>query len=112
VPTAPDRIEAGAQAERTALSWRRTSLSLIAVGSLAIRWSVAEDFPPYPGVLLTAFGGIVGLFVPRARYRRVVFAVAEGQTPLSRRLIPMTTLVMALVALSFAIGIGVEFARG
>lgn len=106
------RTEAGSQAERTALSWRRTSLSLIAVGALAIRWSVAEDFPPYPGILLTAFGGVVGLFVPRGRYRRVLHTVATGQTPLSRNLIPVTTAVMALVAIAFAIGIAAEFGRG
>lgn len=104
--------EAGSQAERTALAWRRTSLSLIAVGALAIRWSVAEDFPPYPGVLLTAFGGVVGLFVVRARYLRVLHTVSTGQTPLSRYLIPITTVFMVLVALAFSVGMAAEFARG
>lgn len=105
------QAEAGSQAERTALSWRRTALGLIAVGALAIRWSVAEDFPPYPGILLTAFGGVVGLFVPRARYLRVLDTVSRGQTPLSRRLIPLTTAVMVVVAVGFALGIALEFAR-
>lgn len=100
------------QAERTALAWRRTSLALIAVGALAIRWSVAEDFPPYPGILLTTFGGIVGLFVVRARYLRVLHTIETGQTPLSRHLIAVTTVVMLLVSIGFALGIAAEFARG
>jgi len=104
--------EAGTQAERTALSWRRTSLGLIGVGALAVRWSVTEDFPPYPGVILTAFGGVVGLFVARARYLRVLHTVSNGQTPLSRYLIPVTTVVMVLVALAFSVGIAAEFAGG
>ena len=105
-------MAAADQAERTALAWRRTSLGLIAVGALAIHWSVAEDFPPYPGVLLTTFGGIVGLFVVRARYLRVLHTIETGQTPLSRYLVPVTTVVMTAVAISFAIGLAAEFAKG
>ncbi|MCB0932300.1 MAG: DUF202 domain-containing protein [Mycobacterium sp.] len=107
----PQQPDAGRQAERTALSWRRTSLGLIAVGALAIRWSVAEDFPPYPGVLLCAFGGVAGLFIVRARYQRVLHTVGTGQTPLSRYLIPVTTLVIVAVVVAFGIGIAAEFAR-
>lgn len=103
--------DAGVQAERTALAWRRTGLGLVAVGALAVRWSVSEDFPPYPGVLLSAFGGVAGLFIVRARYLRVLHTVQTGQTPLSRYLIPVTTLVMVAVVAAFAVGIAAEFAR-
>lgn len=104
-------FDVGAQAERTALAWQRTALGVMAVGALSVRWSVTEDFPVLPGIALVVFGGLAGLFVVRQRYLRVLKTVHSDQTPLSRYLIPLTTIFMVGVLTVIAMGVAVEFTR-
>ena len=108
--TEPDRpADAGTAAERTALSWQRTALGVVATGALTVRCSVTEHFPILPGVALTAFGGIAGLFIVRQRYLRVLITVRTGRTPLSRYLIPATTAFMVVVEAGIAVGVASRF---
>lgn len=112
MPSDPRALfDVGAQAERTALAWQRTALGVVAVGALSVRWSVAEDFPVLPGIAMVVFGGLAGLFVVRQRYLRVLRTVQSAQTPLSRYLIPLTTIFMVVVLAVIALGVAVEFGR-
>ena len=107
--TDPDLLDIGAQAERTALAWQRTGIGAITVGALMMREHlIRQVLPPWPGLLLVAvaaFGVVV--LVPQ-RYRRVLGNVRAGHTPLSRMMVPGTTLVLVLVT----VAIGVELLRG
>jgi uncharacterized membrane protein YidH (DUF202 family) len=99
-------MDVGAQAERTALSWQRTAIGMMAVGALLLRWDVVEGQPLWPGLLLTAAAGVAVLFLVPHRYRRVLRTVRAEHTPLSRTMIPATALMMVLVI----VGIGAEVA--
>lgn len=108
--TEPERpADAGTAAERTALSWQRTALGVVATGALTVRWSVTEHFPMLPGIALTVFGGVAGLFVVRQRYLRVLTTVRTGQTPLSRYLVAATTAFMVVVIAGVAVGVASQF---
>lgn len=79
-------LDPGAQAERTALAWRRTGLGLIGVGALLLH-SGGEG----PAVLSlgvgaadVATGAVLAAVVAPARYRRTLAAVTAGRTPLAR----------------------------
>jgi len=104
-------FDIGAQAERTALAWQRTGIGAIAVGALVLRWCVTEDFPLWPGIVLAACGGVTTLFLVRQRYHRVLRTVSTGQTPMSRLLVPGTTLFMVVVVLGIGVGVCYEFLR-
>ena len=99
-------IDVGAQAERTALAWQRTGIGIMAVGALLVRWGVSEHLPVWPGVLLTVLGGVTVAFLVPGRYRRVLGSLRAGQTPLSRRMVPGTALLITLVIVC----VGVELA--
>ncbi len=103
--TAPVLLDATAVAERTALAWQRTLIGLLAVGALAVRWSVVQRFPLWPAIGLTTIAALASLVVVRQRYRRVRDTVLAGQTPLSRYFVPGATVIM--VALVFGVGAGV-----
>lgn len=98
-------------AERTALSWQRTVIGIIATGGLAVRWCVVEHFPVWPGIALAVIGAAAGLIVVPRRYRRVLESVRAGRTPLSRYLIPATTAFVAAVVAVMGVGVGIELAR-
>ena len=68
----PELFDIGAQAERTALSWQRTGIGVIAIGALLLRWCVTESYPLWPGIALAASGSGISLFIVRHRYRRVL----------------------------------------
>lgn len=104
-------FDVGAQAERTAMAWQRTGIGVMAAGALVVRWSVAEDFTVWPGVLLTVFGGFLSLYIVRQRYRRVLTTVESGQTPLSRYLIPATSAFLVVVVVATAIAVSDELAH-
>lgn len=104
--TNSELIDVGGQAERTALSWQRTEIGMMAVGALLMRWGVIEHLPVWPGILLTANAGLGVLILVPDRYRRVLRSVRIGRTPLSRGMVPSATLLMVLVIL----GVGVELA--
>ena len=104
-------FEFAAVAERTALAWQRTALGVVAVGALIVRWSLMEDFPVWPSVLLCAFGGLAGLFLVRQRYLRIKRTVRAGQSPRSRYLVPGATAFMVATIAIISAGVGIELTR-
>lgn len=80
-------LDAGAQAERTALAWRRTGLGLVAVGAVLLH--IGGDEPSGLPLLavgaadLTA-GAALAVLVAPLRYRRTTTAVAAERTPVGR----------------------------
>jgi uncharacterized membrane protein YidH (DUF202 family) len=100
----PDRVfDRGLQHERTALSWDRTGLSLLVVGSLLLR----SGGPPY-GDLVHApgyFGLVVGavlLWAGGWRYRRREVILRESGSAVQPGLVVLTAvaaLVMATASL-------------
>lgn len=96
---------AGLAAERTALAWQRSSMSMVAIGALVVRWSMVEHLPAWPGIVLTAVVAVGSLFAVRSRYRRVLDAVSAGQTPRSRYLVPVTAGLTATVVICVGISI-------
>lgn len=79
-------FDPGAQAERTALSWRRTGLGLVGVGALLLR--SGGDGPAVlslaVGAADVATGAVLAAVVAPSRYRRTLAAVTAGRTPLAR----------------------------
>lgn len=101
-------MDVGAQAERTALAWQRTGIGAMAVGVLLMRGHVHQHLlSPWPGLLLTVAAALAVLICVPQRYRRVLRTVRIQRTPLSRGLVPGTTLVLALVT----IAIGIDLVR-
>ena len=93
-----DRVpDAGAQAERTALSWQRTGLGALAVGVLTIH---ADPAHSWPGVLLMAVGAVCAAVLAPLRYQRVLRAVRAGSAPVSTLTIPTLSAVLVVVAIS------------
>jgi uncharacterized membrane protein YidH (DUF202 family) len=99
----------GVAAERTALSWQRSSLSMISVGALVVRWSMVEHLPAWPGVVLTALVAVGSLVAVSRRYQRVRDTVRAGQTPRSRYLVPVTAGLAVTVVIGVGIGIVAEY---
>ncbi len=97
-------------AERTALSWQRSSLSMISVGALEVRWSMVEHLPTWPGIVLTALVAVGSLVAVSRRYQRVLDSVRVGQTPRSRYLVPATAGLAVAVVIGVGAGIVVEYA--
>jgi uncharacterized membrane protein YidH (DUF202 family) len=100
-----------AQAERTALSWQRTAVGIVAAGALAVHWAAVANLPAWPGAALIAIGGFAGVVLVRRRYARVIQTVRAGQTPVSRYLVPATAAFMVAVVTAAAVGIVVEMTR-
>ncbi len=85
----------GAQAERTALAWQRTGLTAAVVGALLVHLSPAgHPLPPWPGLLVMAFGAVAAVLVAPLRYSAALRAVKAGRTPLST---PATAAAAAIV---------------
>ncbi|MBI3693137.1 MAG: DUF202 domain-containing protein [Mycolicibacterium aromaticivorans] len=103
--------DATAVAERTALAWQRSFIGVLAVGALVVRWSVAERFPLWPGVVLTVAAALSSLVLVRRRYQRVRAAVLAGQTPLSRYFVPGATAVMLVLVAGVGAAMLVEYSR-
>lgn len=104
-------FDVGAQAERTAMAWQRTGIGVMAAGALVVRWSIAEDFTVWPGLVLTVFGGFLSLYITRQRYRRILTTVEAGQTPLSRYLVPATAVFLLVIVVAIAIAVSDELAH-
>ncbi|WP_131739997.1 DUF202 domain-containing protein [Actinomadura roseirufa] len=95
----------GAQPERTALAWSRTTLALIAAGLLCVRLA-----PSLPGAAVAAavVCGGAGLQLRRARAalprrRRRVAAGGAVADPVSVLLATGLTMLLGLVGLLFAL---------
>ncbi len=106
-----DLLDAQAVAERTALAWQRTFIGALAVGALVVRWSFTQHFPPWPGIIVTALAALASLVLVRWRYQRVRDAVRDGQTPLSRYLVPGATVFMVIVIVGVGAGALAEYAH-
>jgi uncharacterized membrane protein YidH (DUF202 family) len=105
-------LDAGAQAERTALAWQRTGFAAMAIGALLVHGHVEEHLlPQWPGLLLMVLAGFVVLVFGPRRYRRVLGTVSSGQTPLSGRMVPGAAIVTLVVTLGVAFGIADELLR-
>ncbi|MCV7344102.1 DUF202 domain-containing protein [Mycolicibacterium rhodesiae] len=100
-----------AAAERTALAWQRTTIGVLAIGALLVRWSVVERFPLWPGIVLVTAAALASLILVRRRYQRVRAALLAAQTPLSRYLVPGATAVMLVLVAVVGAAMLVEYAR-
>jgi putative membrane protein len=95
----------GAQPERTALAWSRTALSLIVAGLLCVRLAPSA---PAAAVAAAVVCGSAALLRRRSRanlrVRRHRLAAGDGTAdPVSVLLVTGLTMLLALVALLFAI---------
>ncbi len=84
-------LDAGAQAERTALAWQRTGLSALGVGALLVHAESGTD--PIPGVLLMAAGVLTAAVLAPLRYRRVLYSLRSQRSPVA----PRTTAALAML---------------
>jgi uncharacterized membrane protein YidH (DUF202 family) len=104
--TDSELLDAGAQAERTALAWQRTGIGAMAVAGLLLRWDVTEHLPVWPDILVAAAAGIAVMFFVSGRYRGMLRAMRADRTPLSRAMVPAATVSMLVIILD----IGAELA--
>ncbi len=110
--THSELMDVGAQAERTALAWQRTGIGMMAVGALLVRWNVEQHVPAWPGVLLTIVAGLAILVLVPHRYHRILQTVRAGHNPRSRGMVPGAMLLVLVLALGIAAGIGTGLLRG
>jgi uncharacterized membrane protein YidH (DUF202 family) len=99
----------GMAIERTALAWQRTCISIISVGVLAVRWSMVEHLPVWPGIVVTALASVSSLIVVDGRYRRMRDSVRAGQPPYSRYLVPAAAGFAVAVVIGVGAGIVAEY---
>ncbi len=87
----------GLQAERTAMAWQRTALTVAGVSALTLRHAGGDRLLAVPGLL--GLGGAVALLVVvDGRYLRTVRHVERGDRPLGRRLVVALTAGCVLLA--------------
>lgn len=102
-------LDAGAQAERTALAWQRTGIGAVAVGALLVHGHVNQHvLPLWPGLLLATVAGLAVLILVPRRYSRILRAVRAGHTPLSSRMVAGLTILLVLVILGISVSIGID----
>lgn len=101
----------GLAAERTALAWQRSSLSMIAVGALVVRWSMVQHLPSWPGIVLTSVVAVGSLVAVSKRYQQVRDSVRAGRTPRSRFLVPATAGLAVTIVLGVCAGMIVEYSH-
>jgi uncharacterized membrane protein YidH (DUF202 family) len=99
----------GLATERTALSWQRTSFSMIAVSALVVRWSMVQHLPAWPWIVLTALVALGSLVLVGRRYRRMCNSVRAGQTPRSRYLVSAAAGFTVALVIGVGAGILVEY---
>jgi putative membrane protein len=108
--TSPARPWAETQPERTAQSWQRTGLGMLAVAGLLGHGSVRSDRP----VLLALAGGValIGLFVlgglapaRRRRLHRVADADADAAAPRSMALVTGAVVLIGLTVAAAALSL-------
>lgn len=73
--------DTGLQAERTLLAWRRTLLSLLAVGALFLRWIPLQGRFAL-GLIAVALVAVLGIWLGQwRRYRVSIRGISENRTP-------------------------------
>src|SRR3954471_17685830 len=108
-----DLLDAGAQAERTALAWQRTGIGALAVGALLVHGHVNRQvLSPWPGLSLATVAGLAVLILIPRRYGRILGAIRGGRTPLSSRMVAGLTILLVLVILGVGLNIGAELLLG
>lgn len=92
-------LDAGLQPERTALAWRRTVLSLMVGGVVALR-ALPDVLGPW-GLVLGVAGTVAGLLIAVAASRRRtgVASALQGVEP-----VPPAGTLLAAVAMLVALG--------
>lgn len=104
-------FDAGAQAERTVLSWQRTGLGLITVGVLLVHAGGRDIARPelLLGVFTVLFGTVVSAVVAPLRYRQILTSVHADVSPLARRTCQLVTgLIVAIAVVGAMVVIGRE----
>jgi uncharacterized membrane protein YidH (DUF202 family) len=94
-----DALDAGTQAERTALAWQRTGLTAIATGAL-----LAYTGPVPAGLSLITLGILAEAVIAPLRYRVVVIAIAAKRSPCSQTLIAMSATAVSAACVLAAAG--------
>lgn len=102
-------LDIGLPAERTAMAWQRTALSLAGVSALVVHLANRDLLAAVPGVLglLAALGLLV---VTERRYTWAVRRVEAGESPLDHRLnlvITVSVAALSVVALVLVITLGI-----
>lgn len=96
----PDRpavlLDAGAQAERTALAWQRTGLAALVLGAVLVRVGPGVA----TGAVVLAGGAALTAVVAPLRYRAVLRAVGAGAAGAVPGLLAAVTLATLLVILA------------
>ncbi|GAB2758692.1 DUF202 domain-containing protein [Nocardioides pakistanensis] len=102
-------IDIGLPAERTAMAWQRTALSLAGVSALVVHLANRDLLAAVPGVL-GLLAALALLVVAERRYTWAVRRVEAGESPLDHRLnVVLTAGVVALsvVALVLVVTLGI-----
>lgn len=89
--------DAGLQAERTLLAWRRTQLSLLAVSTLFLRW-IPEHGRFALGLIAVALLAVLGIWLGQwRRYRVSIRGISENRTPAPLRQVVALGLACGLI---------------
>lgn len=93
-------LDTGAQAERTALAWQRTGLTLLGLGALTLHGhdSRLSLTSLVSGVLAVLTGVALAAVVAPLRYRAIVQAVVAERVAVARFMCPAVTVVALTVA--------------
>ncbi len=90
-------LDAGLQAERTAMAWQRTALGVGAVGALLVHYTGGLSVKAVPGLLGLA-AALVMLLAAEHRYVVTVRRVRAGHPTTSPALVRAVTVTVLLLA--------------
>lgn len=102
-------LDVGLPAERTAMAWQRTALSLAGVSALVVHLADRDLVAAVPGVL-GLLVALALLLVAERRYTWVVRRVEAGEPPLDHRLnlvLTVGVVMLAAVALTLVVVLGI-----
>lgn len=93
----PTHTDPGLQPERTAMSWTRTSISMLVAASILLRWAGAYGPGIFALMALLVASAVFVVLSNRAAYAREVQGIkAERVEPAMRRVFVLTAAVVAL----------------
>lgn len=102
-------LDVGLPAERTAMAWQRTALSVAGVSALVVHLADRDLVAAVPGVL-GLLAALALLVVGERRYTWAVRRVEVGESPLDHRLNVVLTagvVTLAAVALVLVVTLGI-----